>query len=98
MAEIYSLHLNHLKYGVKINEVAALKRSIGVSKLASFLQFPIIYIIQYALGAAVLWLFGEQFSVSLELAMLGVIIVTILVTCLLSRFVLKHLLNESYVQ
>ena len=44
MAEIYSLHLNHLKYGVKINEVAALKRSIGVSKLASFLQFPIVYI------------------------------------------------------
>ena len=98
MAEMHSLHLNHLKYGVKINEVAALKRSIGVGKLASFLQFPIIYIIQYALGATMLWLLGVQFSVSLELAIIGEIIVTILVTCLLSRFVLKHLLNESYVQ
>ena len=60
MAEIYRLHLNHLKYGVKINEVAALKRSIGISKLASFLQFPIIYIIQYALGATIFGCSGDS--------------------------------------
>ena len=97
MAEIYRLHLNHLKYGVKINEVAALKRSIGISKLASFLKFPIVYIVQYASGATMLWLLVGQFSVSLEFAMIDVIIVTIPVMCLVSRFVLKHLLNESYV-
>lgn len=57
-----------------------------------------VYIVQYALGATILWLLGGQFGVSLELAMIGVIIVTIPVTFLVSHFVLKHLLNESYVQ
>ena len=59
-------------------------------KLASFLKFPIVYIVQYALGATMLWLLVGQFSISPELAMIGVIIVTIPVTFFASRFVFKH--------
>lgn len=56
--------------------------------LASFLKFPLVYLIQYGLGALVLWLLVGA-GISPTLSMLGVIIVTIPVTFLSSRFVLK---------
>lgn len=58
--------------------------------LAKFLQFPAVYVIQYALGATLLWLLVGQVSLSPELAMLAVVVLTIPVTFLVSRFILKR--------
>lgn len=58
--------------------------------LARFLQFPIVYVIQYGLGVAILWLLVGRMSVAPELAMLGVVAATIPVTFLTSRFILKR--------
>lgn len=57
--------------------------------LASFLKFPVVYVIQYALGAVILWVLVGKAGISPPLAMIGVIIITIPVTFLASRFVLK---------
>lgn len=56
--------------------------------LASFLKFPIVYIIQYGLGAAILWLLVDSAGMAPALAMIGVIAATIPITFLASRFVL----------
>jgi len=58
--------------------------------LIGFLRFPIVYVIQYILGALLLGLLVREFSISPELAMIGVIIVTIPITFLVSRFALKN--------
>lgn len=59
------------------------------ANLASFLKFPLVYLIQYALGAFTLWLLVGKIGMSAALAMLASIIVTIPVTFLSSRFVLR---------
>jgi len=56
----------------------------------SFLSFPIVYLIQYILGAFMLWLLVENLSISPEFAMIVVILVTIPITFIFSRFVLKN--------
>lgn len=58
--------------------------------LGKFLQFPIVYAIQYGLGATILWLLVGHASISPELAMIGVVAVTIPVTFVTSRFILKR--------
>ena len=58
--------------------------------LAKFLQFPVVYFIQYSIGAIILWLFIGQVGMSPEWAMAGVVAVTIPVTFLTSRFILKR--------
>lgn len=57
--------------------------------LATFLKFPVVYVIQYALGATTLWLLVGKAGLSPACAMIAVIIVTIPVTFLASRFVLN---------
>lgn len=58
--------------------------------LAGFLKFPAVYAIQYALGVFLLWLLVGKGGISPALAMISVIIFTIPVTFLASRFLLKH--------
>jgi putative flippase GtrA len=53
-----------------------------------FLKFPIVYIIQYALGAAALWLLVGVMGTSPILGMAGVIVITLPVTFLASRYLL----------
>jgi putative flippase GtrA len=55
----------------------------------SFLKFPMVYLIQYALGLFILWLLVGEFSISPEFSIIGAVIVTIPVTFLASRFALK---------
>lgn len=60
------------------------------ASFSSFLTFPMVYLFQYGLGAAVLWLLVEQLGVSPKLGMAGVIMLTIPVTFLTSRYILRR--------
>lgn len=57
--------------------------------LATFLAFPLVYVVQYSLGALILWVLVEHARVAPQLAMAGAIGLTIPVTFLMSRFVLR---------
>ncbi len=57
--------------------------------LATFLAFPVVYVVQYGLGALILWLLVERAGVAPQYAMAAVIGATIPVTFLMSRFVLR---------
>lgn len=57
--------------------------------LHSFLKFPLVYVGQYFLGASILWLLVGKFGLEPTWAMVVVIIVTVPITFLASRFVLK---------
>ena len=56
---------------------------------ATFLKFPLVYVVQYALGASILWLLVSKAGASPALAMIVVIVVTIPVTFFLSRLVFE---------
>ena len=58
--------------------------------LATFLAFPVVYLVQYGLGALILWLLVDRAGVAPQLAMAGAIGLTIPVTFLMSRFVLRQ--------
>ncbi len=57
--------------------------------LRGFFAFPLVYVIQYGLGALILWLLVGQAGLSPAWAIAGVIIATIPVTFLTSRFILN---------
>jgi len=58
------------------------------TSFASFIMFPVVYMIQYCVGLGVLWLMVDRFGISPAIAMIGVVVITIPVTFLASRFVL----------
>ncbi|MDD2915784.1 MAG: GtrA family protein [Gallionella sp.] len=58
------------------------------ASFGSFIKFPAVYVIQYCLGAGILWLLVDRAGISPAISMIGVIILTIPVTFLASRFVL----------
>lgn len=58
------------------------------ASITSFVKFPIVYLLQYGLGAGMLWLLVDRAGMSPAIAMIGVIVVTIPVTFLASRFML----------
>lgn len=58
--------------------------------LHSFLKFPFVYVVQYFLGASILWLLVGQLGIGPVWAYAVVIIVTVPITYLASRFVLKR--------
>ena len=59
--------------------------------LASFLKFPLVYVVQYLMGLLLLWLFVAKLDLPPAWAMLAVIAITVPVTFLTSRFVLKNM-------
>lgn len=56
--------------------------------LRTFSRFPVIYVIQYAVGALLLGVLIHTFSIPTTIAPLLVILVTLPLTFILSRFVL----------
>lgn len=60
-----------------------------IASFTSFIKFPIVYIIQYCLGAGILWLLVDRFGITPAIALVAVILSTIPVTFLASRLVLK---------
>jgi len=60
------------------------------ARLSSFVKFPIVYALQYGLGAGLLWLLVDRAGIAPAIAMLGVIAATIPVTFLASRFILAR--------
>jgi putative flippase GtrA len=58
--------------------------------LKRFMQFPLVYALQYCLGTLLLWLLVGKVSIVPELAMLAVVAVTIPITFVASRFILKR--------
>lgn len=55
-----------------------------------FLAFPLVYLVQYLSGLVLMSLAIEQLSVPVRLAPLLVVIVTLPVTFLLARFIVKQ--------
>jgi putative flippase GtrA len=73
-----------LSYFLNVHFVFKTKRS-----LKSFLRFPFVYVVQYGLGALMLGLL-VGWGADPRLAMAAVIVITIPVTFVASRFVLKR--------
>jgi putative flippase GtrA len=57
-------------------------------RLADFLRFPLVYVVQYVLGAAGLWLLVDRFGMRKEWALAVVIAFTVPIVFALSRWVL----------
>lgn len=73
-----------LSYFLNVHFVFKTRRS-----LASFLRFPFVYLLQYGVGALILWLLVGK-GIDPRVAMAGVIVITIPITFFASRFVLKR--------
>lgn len=69
-----------------MNVLFVFKKKIS---LHSFLKFPFVYVVQYFLGASIMWLLVGKLAVSPVWAYGVVIVVTVPVTFVASRFVLK---------
>lgn len=57
--------------------------------ISGFLKFPIVYAIQYVIGISMLFLLVGKVAISPQIAMIAVIIVTIPITFITSRFILS---------
>ncbi|MCX7068390.1 MAG: GtrA family protein [Methylococcales bacterium] len=63
--------------------------------LRRFIQFPIVYVVQYTLGIAILKILIETVSIDPKLSMVFVILITTPVTFLLSKFVMERPHNNK---
>ncbi len=59
------------------------------ARLTKALQFPLVYLVQYLLGVALLYILVEIFSFSKLLAPILIVVFTVPITYLLSRFIIK---------
>lgn len=70
-----------------LNVLFVFKKQVA---LHSFLKFPLVYAIQYLLGAVILWLLVGKLGWQAPWSMAVVIVATIPATFLASRFILKR--------
>ena len=68
------------------NSLVAFKRPLSLKK---FLQFPLVYLVQYLLSIGLLSVFVQTLDVSETLAPIFVLILVMPVTYLLSKWILK---------
>ena len=64
----------------------------------TFMQFPIVYILQYGLGVSLMVLLVNYWRCPEPLAPLVVVAMTVPVTFLLSRFILKRKVSKHFTQ
>ena len=56
----------------------------------TFLRYPLVYVAQYLLGVSLVWVIVDRFHCPEAFAPLAVVAMTVPVTFLLSRFILRH--------
>ncbi len=87
------LYAYTLSYGIAVlnayfmSVFFVFKRKVS---LTSFLQFPLIYVLQYFIGAFIMWLLVGQFSIGPGWSYAVVILVTVPINFLATRFLLKR--------
>lgn len=96
----YALFLSFLSYKISyslayvggivisyyLNSRLVFKEPLSLSKL---LQYPLVYVVQYLLGIIVLYISIDLFHISKWLAPLLVIAISLPVTYLVSKFIIK---------
>ncbi|MFZ2314363.1 MAG: GtrA family protein [Gammaproteobacteria bacterium] len=70
-----------------INSVFVFNNSLSLKKM---MQFPSVYLVQYFLGVASLYIFVDQMRINANAALLLVIIISVPITYLLSGYILKE--------
>jgi putative flippase GtrA len=65
-------------------------------KIKKFIAYPIVYVVQYSLCVALLYLFISVFGMHKALAPLLVIIVTTPITFIFSRYIIKYNFSNKY--
>ena len=97
---IYILLLNFLSYGISytisyiggifisyvLNSYYVFKEKLNAKKM---IQYPLVYLVQYGINAVMLYLLVGWLSMREEYAPLLVIIITIPITFILSRLIIK---------
>jgi putative flippase GtrA len=58
-------------------------------RLTKMLQYPLVYLVQYLLGVALLYVLVEHFGMDARLVPVLIILITVPITFLLSRFIIK---------
>jgi putative flippase GtrA len=87
------LYAYSISYGIGVvvsyvlNSLFVFRQPLSLGK---FLQFPVVYVIQYGFGAVLLWLLVSQAALAPALAMIAVSVLTIPITYVTSRFILKR--------
>ena len=61
----------------------------GQASLAAFIRFPLVYLVQYTLGILLMWLMAGYMSLRPELAMVIVIGVSVPITFLMSKKIIR---------
>lgn len=70
-----------------MNVLFVFKKKIS---LHSFLKFPFVYVVQYFLGASIMWLLVGNLAIGPAWAYAVVVVITVPVTFIASRFILKR--------
>lgn len=69
-----------------LNSTLVFKEKVSLNK---FLKFPIVYLVQYLINVVILYLFVEYVKMSAEIVPLIVIVISLPITYLLSKYIIK---------
>jgi putative flippase GtrA len=63
-------------------------------RLSSALRYPVVYVVQYLIGLTLLYLLVEVFRLNKQIAPLAVIVFSVPITFVLSRYVIRGRANQ----
>lgn len=98
---IYLLLLNFIGYSISytvsyvsgifisyyLNSLFVFKEKLSLKK---FLKYPVVYIVQYLINLFMVFLFVEKLGLSARIVPLVVILITLPITYLLSKLIIKE--------